>query len=111
MALDPLLFYIPFIDGKNNCLKLDSNLEIIACILHTITDLFYPLHIILQFHTGIVSPSRVLERGELITDHIAIARRYLLSYLIMDVLVVLTFPQVPCHSLMLCGLNCCYLML
>ncbi|KAL2934420.1 putative cyclic nucleotide-gated ion channel 13 [Bienertia sinuspersici] len=91
MALDPLFFYIPIIDGKNNCLKLDSNLEIIACILRTITELFYLLHIILQFCIGIVSPSRVLGRGELITDQIAIARRYLLSYFVVDVLVVLPF--------------------
>ncbi|KAL2893218.1 Cyclic nucleotide-gated ion channel 1 [Bienertia sinuspersici] len=94
MASDPLFFYIPVIDGNNNCLKLDSNLEIIACILRTITDLFYLLHIILQFRTGIVSPSsRVLGRGELITDQTAIARRYLLSYFIVDVLAVLPFAQ------------------
>ncbi|XP_010668155.2 cyclic nucleotide-gated ion channel 1 isoform X1 [Beta vulgaris subsp. vulgaris] len=94
MAWDPLFFYIPVIDGKEKCLKLDGKLEIIACILRTFTDLFYLLHIIFQFRTGFVSPStRVLGRGEIIKDHVAIARRYLSSYFIVDILAVLPFPQ------------------
>ncbi|KAH9619545.1 hypothetical protein KSS87_021313 [Heliosperma pusillum] len=94
MAWDPLFLYVPVVDGKNTCLKLDYKLEIIACVLRTITDLFYLLHIVLQFRTGFISPSsRVLGRGELIRDPAAIARRYLSSYFIVDVLAVLPFPQ------------------
>ncbi|KNA18756.1 hypothetical protein SOVF_067880 [Spinacia oleracea] len=94
MAWDPLFFYIPVIDGKKKCLSLDRKLEIIACILRTSTDLFYLLHIILQFRTGYVSPSsRVLGRGVLIKDYASIATRYLSSYFIVDVLAVLPFPQ------------------
>ncbi|XP_021760319.1 cyclic nucleotide-gated ion channel 1-like [Chenopodium quinoa] len=94
MAWDPLFFYIPVIDGKKNCLNLDADLEIIACFLRTSTDLFYLLHIILQFRTGYVSPSsRVLGRGVLIKDYASIARRYLYSYFFVDILAVLPFPQ------------------
>ncbi|KAL2893219.1 Cyclic nucleotide-gated ion channel 1 [Bienertia sinuspersici] len=94
MAWDSLFFYVPVIDGKKQCLKLDENLELIACILRTLTDLFYLLHIILQFRTGFISPSsRVLGRGELIKDHAAIASRYLSSYFTIDILAVLPFPQ------------------
>ncbi|XP_057531322.1 cyclic nucleotide-gated ion channel 1-like [Amaranthus tricolor] len=94
MACDPLFLYIPVIDGAKKCLKLDVNLEIIACFLRTFTDLFYILHIILQFRTGFVAPpSRVLGRGELITDHAAIAKRYISSYFFVDILAVLPLPQ------------------
>ncbi|XP_074273111.1 cyclic nucleotide-gated ion channel 1-like [Silene latifolia] len=94
MAWDPLFLYVPVVDGNNKCLKWDHKLKIIACVLRTITDLFYLLHIILQFRTGFISPSsRVLGRGELIRDPAAIARRYLSSYFIVDVLAVMPFPQ------------------
>ena len=94
MACDPLFFYIPVIDHDKKCFKLKSHLAIIASILRTFTDLFYLLHIMLQFHTGFVSPStQGLGRGELVTDPIAIAKRYLLSYFIVDILAVFPFPQ------------------
>ncbi|KAK6142697.1 hypothetical protein DH2020_023045 [Rehmannia glutinosa] len=35
VSLDPLFFYIPVVDGKNLCLSLDENLEIIACVLRS----------------------------------------------------------------------------
>lgn len=94
MAWDPLFFYIPVIDGDNKCLKMDRNLEVIACILRTSSDLFFLLHIILQFRTAFVSPSsRVLGRGELIKDQAAIAKRYISSFFIVDVLAVIPLPQ------------------
>ncbi|KAK6142738.1 hypothetical protein DH2020_023086 [Rehmannia glutinosa] len=67
VSLDPLFFYIPVVDGKNLCLSLDENLEIIACVLRS---------------------------GELIEDPKAIAKRYLSSYFIIDVLSILPLPQV-----------------
>ncbi|KAK6142710.1 hypothetical protein DH2020_023058 [Rehmannia glutinosa] len=95
VSLDPLFFYIPVVDGKNLCLSLDENLEIIACVLRSFIDLFYVFHIILQFRTGFIAPSsRVFGRGELIEDPKAIAKRYLSSYFIIDVLSVLPLPQV-----------------
>lgn len=95
VSLDPLFFYIPVIDNENKCLDLDKTLKITACVLRSITDLFYINHIILQFHTGFIAPtSRVFGRGELIEDSAAIAKRYLLSYFTVDVVAVLPLPQV-----------------
>ncbi|PHU17855.1 Cyclic nucleotide-gated ion channel 1 [Capsicum chinense] len=95
VSLDPLFFYIPVIDNENKCLDLDKTLKITACVLRSITDLFYINHIILQFHTGFIAPtSRVFGRGELIEDSAAIAKRYLLSYFTVDVVAVLPLPQI-----------------
>lgn len=95
VSLDPLFFYIPVIDNENKCLDLDKSLKIAACVLRSITDIFYIFHIFLQFRTGFIAPSsRVFGRGELIEDSYAIAKRYLLSYFIVDVAAVLPLPQV-----------------
>uniref|UniRef100_A0A7C8ZIV3 Uncharacterized protein n=1 Tax=Opuntia streptacantha TaxID=393608 RepID=A0A7C8ZIV3_OPUST len=95
LACDPLFFYIPVIDRNRKCLKFDATLKIIACVFRTITDLFYLLHIFIQFRTGFISPSsRVIGRGELIKDPAAIAKRYIFSYFFVDVLAVLPLPQV-----------------
>ncbi|XP_027160423.1 cyclic nucleotide-gated ion channel 1 isoform X2 [Coffea eugenioides] len=95
VSLDPLFFYIPVIDNNRKCLDMDNNLKIIACVLRSITDLFYTFHIILQFRTGFISPtSRVFGRGEMIQDLSAIAKRYLYSYFFVDILAVLPLPQV-----------------
>ncbi|KAL2490234.1 Cyclic nucleotide-gated ion channel 1 [Abeliophyllum distichum] len=94
VSLDPLFFYIPVVDVKKLCLDLDHKLEITACVLRSFTDLFYIFHIILQFRTGFIVPSsRVFGRGELTEDPKAIAKRYLTSYFIVDVLAVLPLPQ------------------
>lgn len=95
VSLDPLFFYIPVIDGDQQCLDLDDKLEITACVLRSFIDLFYIFHIVLQFRTGFISPSsRVFGRGELIKDPKAIAKRYFMSYFIIDILAVLPLPQV-----------------
>lgn len=95
VAFDPLFFYIPVIDSKRKCLSLDNKLDIIACVLRTFVDIFYVLHILFQFRTGFIAPSsRVFGRGELIDDPYAIAKKYLSSYFIIDVLSILPLPQV-----------------
>ncbi|PWA35230.1 cyclic nucleotide-gated ion channel 1 [Artemisia annua] len=95
VTLDPLFFYIPVIDRKENCIGMDNNMKIISCILRTLIDLVYILHIVFEFRTGFISPSsRVFGRGELIEDSYAIAKRYICSYLFMDILSILPIPQV-----------------
>ncbi|KAL3369079.1 hypothetical protein AABB24_009736 [Solanum stoloniferum] len=95
VSLDPLFFYIPVIDNKNKCLDLDKTLKITACVLRSITDLFYIFHIILKFRTGFIAPSsRDFGRGKLIEYSSAIAKRYLLSYFVVDVVAVLPLPQI-----------------
>lgn len=95
LAIDPLFFYIPIVDGERHCLNLHKNLEIAASLLRTFIDAFYIIHIVFQFRTAYISPSsRVFGRGELVDDPKAIAIKYLSSYFIIDVLSILPLPQV-----------------
>ncbi|KAH6769552.1 cyclic nucleotide gated channel 1 [Perilla frutescens var. hirtella] len=95
VSLDPLFFYIPIINGDKRCLELDRKLELIACVLRSFTDIFYLIHIIFQFHTGFIAPSsRVFGRGVLVENSWEIAKRYLSSYFIIDILAVLPLPQI-----------------
>ncbi|KAK8921930.1 Cyclic nucleotide-gated ion channel 1 [Platanthera zijinensis] len=95
VSVDPLFFYVPLVNADNNCLELDQNLETTASVLRSFTDIFYVLHIIFQFRTGFIAPSsRVFGRGVLVEDSSAIARRYLSSNFLIDILAVLPLPQV-----------------
>lgn len=95
ISVDPLFFYLPVIDKKSECLDIDHNLAITATVLRTITDIFYLMHMGLQFRTAFIAPSsRIFGRGELVIDPIQIAKRYLSTYFIIDFLAVLPLPQV-----------------
>ncbi|PKA55914.1 Cyclic nucleotide-gated ion channel 1 [Apostasia shenzhenica] len=95
VSVDPLFFYIPIVGKDNDCLELDRKLEITASVLRSFTDVFYVLHIIFQFRTGYIAPSsRVFGRGVLVEDSTAIARRYMSSYFLIDILAVLPLPQI-----------------
>ncbi|XP_073292930.1 cyclic nucleotide-gated ion channel 1-like [Primulina huaijiensis] len=95
ISLDPLFFYSPIVDDEKKCLDLDPTLELTASILRSFTDVFYLIHILFQFHTGFIAPSsRVFGRGVLVEDSWEIAKRYLSSYFIIDILAVLPLPQV-----------------
>ncbi|GFS32169.1 cyclic nucleotide gated channel 1 [Actinidia rufa] len=95
VSVDPLFFYIPVIDEDKKCLGLDTKLQVTAIVLRFFTDIFYIIHIIFQFRTGFVAPSsRVFGRGVLVKDAWEIAKRYLSSYFLVDILAVLPLPQV-----------------
>lgn len=95
VSLDPLFFYIPIVNDGSKCLDWDRRLELTASILRFFTDLFYLIHIIFQFRTGFIAPiSRVFGRGVLVEDSWEIAKRYLSSYFIIDILAVLPLPQI-----------------
>ncbi|KAF3958704.1 hypothetical protein CMV_016413 [Castanea mollissima] len=102
VALDPLFFYIPMISEDNRdknyeykCLGADERLAKIACVLRSLFDAFYVIHIIFQFRTGFIAPSsQVFGRGETITDPVAIAKRYLSTYFLIDILSIVPLPQV-----------------
>ncbi|KAL0340984.1 UNVERIFIED_CONTAM: Cyclic nucleotide-gated ion channel 1 [Sesamum radiatum] len=99
VSLDPLFFYIPIINGDKMCLDLDWKLELAASILRSFTDVFYLIHIIFQFRTGFIAPSsRVFGRGVLVEESWEIAKRYLSSYFIIDILAVLPLPQIFEHK-------------
>lgn len=95
VSIDPFFFYIPVIKDGNNCLYLHKKIKITASILRSFIDSFYLLHILFQFRTGFIAPSsRIFGRGVLVGDLFAIAKRYLSSYFIIDILSVLPLPQV-----------------
>ncbi|XP_054805698.1 probable cyclic nucleotide-gated ion channel 5 isoform X1 [Prosopis cineraria] len=95
VSVDPLFFYLPVIDDPSNCLGIDRKLAIIVTTLRTTVDVFYLIHMALQFRTAYIAPSsRVFGRGELVIDSTQIAKRYLLRYFIVDFLSVLPLPQI-----------------
>lgn len=95
VSLDPLFFYVPIIDDTKKCLGIDKKMVITASVLRSFTDVFYIIHIIFQFRTGFIAPSsRVFGRGVLVEDKRQIAKRYLSSHFIIDILAVLPLPQV-----------------
>ncbi|CAH9070620.1 unnamed protein product [Cuscuta epithymum] len=95
ISLDPLFFYIPVVDNDKKCLDVDKKLEFTASALRSCTDIFYILHIILQFRTSFIAPSsRVFGRGVLVEDAWEIAKRYLSSHFFIDILAVLPLPQI-----------------
>lgn len=102
VSLDPLFFYVPVINDKKNCLGRDDTMEITSSVLRSFTDIFYLLHIVFQFRTGFIAPSsRVFGRGVLVDDAWAIAKRYMTSYFLIDILAVLPLPQVTEINLLL----------
>lgn len=95
VSVDPLFFYLPVINDSSNCLGIDHKLAITATTLRTIVDVFYLIHMALQFRTAYIAPSsRVFGRGELVIDSGQIAKRYLRRYFIIDFLAVLPLPQI-----------------
>lgn len=95
VSVDPLFFYVPVLDKANNCLGVDDRMQTTASVLRSITDMFYAIHMVFQFRTGFIAPSsRVFGRGVLVEDRREIARRYLSSQFIVDILAVLPLPQV-----------------
>ncbi|GFP94115.1 probable cyclic nucleotide-gated ion channel 6 [Phtheirospermum japonicum] len=95
VSVDPLFYFLPVFNKSSNCLDIDRKLAITATTLRTIIDVFYLLHMALQFRTAYIAPSsRVFGRGELVIDPAQIAKRYLKCYFIIDFLAVLPLPQI-----------------
>ncbi|KAJ0089786.1 hypothetical protein Patl1_14591 [Pistacia atlantica] len=95
VSVDPLFFFLPVIDDSSKCLGMDRKLAITATTLRTAIDVFYLIHMALQFRTAFIAPSsRVFGRGELVIDPAQIAKRYMRWYFIVDFLAVLPLPQI-----------------
>ncbi|CAH1434420.1 unnamed protein product [Lactuca virosa] len=94
LSLDPLFFYIPIIDGTKKCLDVDHKLEIIVCVLRSFADMLFVFHIIIQFRTAYVPRyNHILGKRVFIDEPHYVAKRYLTSYFIIDVLAALPLPQ------------------
>ncbi|KAI5675526.1 hypothetical protein M9H77_06476 [Catharanthus roseus] len=97
LFVDPLYFFLPSIGGNEKawCVKTDVKLRIVVTLFRTIADLFYLLHVIIKFRTAYVAPSsRVFGRGELVMDPKKIAKRYLKSDFVIDLIATLPLPQI-----------------
>ncbi|CAA7409377.1 unnamed protein product [Spirodela intermedia] len=98
LFVDPLYFYLHSVNPTNDvssCIKLDQSLNTSVTLLRTMTDLFYLLHMAVKFRTAYVAPSsRIFGRGELVTDPKKIARRYLRSDFVVDLVAALPLPQI-----------------
>ncbi|CAM8959946.1 unnamed protein product [Rhodiola kirilowii] len=96
ISIDPLFFYLPVIrSDTSDCVTIDRKLAIAATTIRTVIDMFYLVHMALQFRTAYIAPSsRVFGRGELVIDPAQIAKRYLQRYFIIDFLAVLPLPQI-----------------
>ena len=81
-------------------MRIDLGLGIAVTFFRTVGDLFYLTHIIMKFRLAFVAPSsRVLGRGQLVTDPQQIALRYLKSDFVIDFAATLPLPQVSRLSL------------
>ena len=89
VALDPLFFYVPVINEDKKCIGMDKKLGAISLILRSVTDIIGIINIIMQFRNGYKENS-----GEEVKDFRKIASRYLRPYFVIDILVILPFPQV-----------------
>ena len=87
VSLDPLFFYVPVINEENKCIELDKKLRTISLILRSVTDIIGIINIILRVLYGYTDKTS----GEDI-DPKKIPRRWL--YFLIDILVLLPFPQV-----------------
>ena len=87
VSLDPLFFYVPLINEENKCIELDKKLRTISLILRSVTDIIGIINIILQVINGYTDKNS----GE-DTDPKKTPWRWL--YFLIDILVLLPFPQV-----------------
>ncbi|KAK7317151.1 hypothetical protein RJT34_01135 [Clitoria ternatea] len=94
ISLDLLFLFVPVIDDDKKCLSVDRKMEITATVLRSLSDIFYIIHMVFQFRTGFIVPSSWARRDVLVEDARAIAKRYLSSYFLIDILAVLPLPQV-----------------
>ncbi|KAJ4773362.1 cyclic nucleotide-gated channel 6 [Rhynchospora pubera] len=99
LFIDPFFYFIPlFVVNEDNtsCVRKDEKLSITITVLRSLADLFYMLNIAVKFNTAYVSPnSRVLGKGELVTDPKEIRRQYIRSPdFVRDILAAVPLPQI-----------------
>ncbi|KAM0050419.1 putative cyclic nucleotide-binding domain, potassium channel, voltage-dependent, EAG/ELK/ERG [Helianthus debilis subsp. tardiflorus] len=94
LSLDPLFLYIPIVNGTQKCLDMDRKLATVVCILRSFADILYVAHIIIKFRTAYVPRyDHILGQRIFKDEPQYVAKRYLTSYFIVDVLAALPLPQ------------------
>ncbi|KAM1407456.1 hypothetical protein ACFX2F_002037 [Malus domestica] len=95
LSTDPLFLYLLTVNNEQNCLTLDKTLATVTALLRFSIDFFYIFHIIFQFRASNVSHSfQASRQGGSVAETRARARKYLLMYLLLDMLIILPLPQV-----------------
>lgn len=94
LFVDPLFFFLP-IAKPDFCFDTGRSLQVVLTIARTVYDVFYVVHIFVQFRTAYIAPSsRVFGRGELVIDPWKIAYQYLVKGFWADVMAAVPLPQV-----------------
>ncbi|TVU42148.1 hypothetical protein EJB05_08540, partial [Eragrostis curvula] len=96
-CVDPLFFFLLTIESTYSqlCMRLDHSLAIVLTCLRSLIDMFFMAHIAIRFCTAYVDPlSKVLGKGELVTDPKQIAQRYIRRDFFIDLAAALPVPQV-----------------
>nr|XP_023929453.1 cyclic nucleotide-gated ion channel 1-like [Quercus suber] len=88
VSLDPLFFYVPVINEENKCIELDKKLRTISLILRSVTDIIGIINIILQVLNGYTDKTSGEDFDPNKTP------RWWQLYFLIDILVLLPFPQV-----------------
>ncbi|XP_062195712.1 probable cyclic nucleotide-gated ion channel 14 [Phragmites australis] len=94
-CVDPLFFFLLTVDGTNPCMRIDRHLAIVLTYLRTIVDMFFIVTIATRLCTAYVDPvSKVLGKGELVTDPKRIAHTYIRTNFFIDLVAALPVPQI-----------------
>ncbi|KAJ3678401.1 hypothetical protein LUZ60_002204 [Juncus effusus] len=104
LFVDPFFYFIPLIHTNSNlsCVGKDRRLSVAVTFMRSLTDVFYIINIVVKFHTAYVSPNtRVLGKGELVTDLKEIRKQYFKSSeFVRDILAAIPIPQILLWGLM-----------
>ncbi|KFK37411.1 hypothetical protein AALP_AA4G253500 [Arabis alpina] len=85
LSIDPLFFFIPVTDSHRFCFTLDKKLGVTVCVLRTLNDTYYVIHIVYHLMTGPFANVR---------HTIVVWKRHPIFYFIVDIVSVLPIPQV-----------------
>ncbi|BFG37705.1 hypothetical protein CerSpe_239790 [Prunus speciosa] len=109
ISLDPLFFYIPFIDEDKKCLGMDKKLRNVALILRSLTDITFLVHIGYQIWEALNKAYKGINKGksewqldwqptlirkdEIIPFAVTFAGKLSWGSLLIDLLSVFPMPQ------------------
>ncbi|KAF7822036.1 putative cyclic nucleotide-gated ion channel 20, chloroplastic isoform X1 [Senna tora] len=93
--VDPLFFFLLSVLKEHNCIVINPAMTTVLVLFRSMNDFVYFLNILLQFRLAYVAPeSRVVGAGELVDHPKKIARHYMQSFFLFDLLVVIPLPQI-----------------
>lgn len=98
LFIDPFFYFIPLFVSTSSlsCVGKDNRLSITITVMRSLADFFYMFNIAVKFNTAYVRPnSRVLGKGDLVTNPNQIRRHYIRSPdFVRDILAAVPVPQI-----------------